>query len=475
MNYEEAIASAQQCATRTEFKLRFKDAYTWLSKQKRLSALDVVMPKQVRQAEQITLEGVLAKVRRYRTRTEFMANCKRDYAWLVENDKVAELDKLRPRLNAVSDVVTLDYVLERAQRCSSFSEFICNYYRLYVWAKGHAFLSKVEAVLPRATSSEISRHLSEANSPYTEEEMIEDAKRFKTRAYWRADGIVTRQAGGFSCYGSATKRGRDFMRQCCAHMIHGAVGLQRNLRYSDEELIQSAKPYQHRKQWKTAQKAHYSAAWHRGILDQCCAHMTPAASPYAGDYVVYAYEFADHHVYVGITFVSDRRQVQHRVTGPVFDHAILCQEYTHKIVEHDLPSPQAAGEAEKKWIDQYQAEGWALLNKAKPGGTGGIHTKWDKETVCAEARKYATKQEWIDKSQFTYRLAKKMGWFDEASAHMPKRVLGVGLGAKRSAETRQKQKEIAQRRAADPKWRAAHSAALKGRNLTPAHREALKL
>jgi hypothetical protein len=259
-------------------------------------------------------------------------------------------------------------------------------------------------------------------------------------------------------------------------MPHGALGLQRNLRYSDEELTQAAKPYQHRGDWKKADKLHYDAAWRRGLLDKCCTHMTPAANPYAGDYVIYAYEFADRHAYIGLSFVSAERHSQHQVRGPVFAHAILsCQDYVHKIVERDIPTPQDAVAAEQKWIDQYKAQGWIMLNKAKAGGTGAVNKqKWDKESVCAEARKYATKQEWIDKSQFTYRLAKKMGWFDEASAHMPKRVLGVGLGLKRSAETRQKQKEVAQRRAADPQWRAAHSAALKGRKLTQAHRDAIR-
>jgi hypothetical protein len=108
-------------------------------------------------------------------------------------------------------------------------------------------------------------------------------------------------------------------------------------------------------------------------------------------------------------------------------------------MEKDIPSPQAAGAAEHKWMEYYKTNGWTLLNKAKAGGTGAVlKQKWSKEAVMAEARKYATKQEWIDNSQFTYRLAKKMGWFDEASAHMPKRVLGIGLGLKRSAAVRWK-------------------------------------
>ena len=245
-------------------------------------------------------------------------------------------------------------------------------------------------------------------------------------------------------------------------------------KYSEEQLIKSASEFKHRKEWKDVRKAHYDAAWRQGLLDKCCAHMVPAANPYAGDYVIYAYEFEDHHAYVGLSFVPDQRQFQHKVRGPVFDHVKTCPGYAHKIVERAIKFPQDAGAAEQKWIEHYRATGWTLLNKARAGGTGAVNKqKWTKEAVLAEALKYASKQEWIDKSQFTYRLAKREGWFAEASAHMPKRILGVGLGLKRSAETRQKLAAVAQRRAAEPAWREAHSRALKGRSFTQAHRAAI--
>lgn len=245
-------------------------------------------------------------------------------------------------------------------------------------------------------------------------------------------------------------------------------------KYSNEELIEAAKPFKHRGQWKRADYSRYQAALWRGIMDKCCAHMVPAANPYHGDYVIYAYEFTDRHAYVGLTFRSVERQQMHRVRGPVHAHAKVCQEYAFKIVERDLATPQLAALAEQKWTEAYRIDGWTLLNSFKAGGTGSVlKTKWTKESVVAEAKKYQSKQEWIDNSQFTYRLAKREGWFNEASAHMPARVLGVGLGIKRSVVTRQKLQKAAQRRAADPAWRKAHSRALKGRKLTQAHRDAI--
>ena len=58
-----------------------------------------------------TLADVIEKIKRYPTRTQFMAHCKADYAWLREQGLEHVLDELRPRLNAQKDEVTLDYVL----------------------------------------------------------------------------------------------------------------------------------------------------------------------------------------------------------------------------------------------------------------------------------------------------------------------------------------------------------------------------
>lgn len=369
--------------------------------------------------------------------------------------------------------ITLDYVLSRARRCSSYSQFQQNYYRLYAWAKAAGYLGEIEKILPPMAYKERGRLSAEARR-YMPEELLADACKYPTRLAWRKAGEQERRAGQFSKYGAAIKRGVAFMRLCCAHMAPAPRIMP--VRYSEAEIAASAAEFAHRNAWKSAEPHLYQAALRRGILDQCCAHMTPAANPYAGDYAIYAYEFADRHVYVGLTMRAGPRQSEHKQDGPVLEHMPVCPEVAYKVVQKDIAAPALVRLAEHAWVERYKAEGWTLLNKAKPGSLGTVKAvKWNKETVCAEVRKFATKQEWIDKSQFTYRLAKKMGWFDEASAHMPKRDARHLIGRVVSAETRARQATAAQRRAADPKWRAAHSAALKGRKLTQAHREAVRL
>jgi len=212
-----------------------------------------------------------------------------------------------------------------------------------------------------------------------------------------------------------------------------------NWKYSDEELTASASQFKHRSEWKREANKHYQAAYWRGILDLCCAHMQPMASPYAADYEIYAYEFEDRHAYVGLTFLPVARTFMHKVRGPVAEHAKLCRTYTRRSLETGITREQAP-DSEKRWIERYRSEGWILLNKNSGGTTGTVRgRKWTKELVIADAKRFATKQAWIDGSQGSYRIAKREGWFAEASAHMPKRKLGVGAGRTVSQVTRDKQ------------------------------------
>lgn len=405
--------------------------------------------------EERTVETVRAKILRYRLRTQFMANCKDDYAWLKERGLLNLLDELRPRANVGKAAIDQAYVLARAARCRSQSEFQRNYYRAYVWARETGFWSEVEKVLPRDSSS-IERLVAARTALcYTDDEIRADAKKYTTRAAWRAAGEAARANGGVSAYGSALHRGPGFLAECCAHMVHGHAGNTYNKRWTDDELIAVAAQYQHKGDWKRSTNRLHAAAYQCAlsrrpdVFAQATAHMTPKASPYAGDYVVYAYEFSDNHAYVGLTFQPAIRRSQHAQTGPVFEHAKVCQNPVYKVCQSAIMSPLEAAEAEKRWVGQYRAAGWALLNTTEAGSLGSLEpVKWDKLAVIAEARKYPTKQAWIDGSQRSYRVAKREGWFAEASVHMPKRVLGVGLGKVVSPETRQRQRAAALRRRA---------------------------
>lgn len=218
-------------------------------------------------------------------------------------------------------------------------------------------------------------------------------------------------------------------------------------RWTDEEIVVVAKKYKHRGDWKRSKDGNDSAAYQTAlrrpeVFGRATAHMTFKAHPYSGSYVIYAYEFTDNHAYVGHTFLPKVRHTEHMCKGPVHDHFSICSTYAYKILEEGLASPDDSGRLEGEWQTKYLKAGWTPLWSAKAGGIGSVaHNKWTKEAVLADAQKYKTKQEWIDKNQTTYRLAKREGWFDAASAHMPKRVLGIGVGRKVSQSAKDKMRQ----------------------------------
>lgn len=356
-------------------------------------------------------------------------------------------------------VITLDYVIERARRCESYSSFQSRYYPLYTWARQQNLLSEIEKVLPPVSYDERARRAA-LTKAYTDTELIEHARQFSTRADWRAAGELERKNGDYSHYGAAVHRGKALMRECCAHMVSGYVARKRTYLWTDDELIEAASTYNHKGDWKRSANARHSAAYQSAlnrpdVFKRATAHMTPKANPYAGDYVIYAFEFSDHHVYVGLTFQPKERLQQHLCRGPVFDHLRVCPNHSHKHVATGIGSPTSAIQAEKQWIERYVAEGWTLLNTSSGGSLGTVQrvNEWTKELVILEARKFATKQAWIDGSQGSYRLAKREGWFDEACAHMPNRNAQHLIGRVVSDETKAKQR-----------------AAKVGRNLSSAHK-----
>jgi hypothetical protein len=122
---------------------------------------------------------------------------------------------------------------------------------------------------------------------------------------------------------------------------------------------------------------------------------------------------------------------------------------------------QEVGPAEDKWQAEYISKGWTPLWTAKPGSLGGMHRKWTKEAVFAKAKEFKTRKEWYLGSQFTYGLAKREGWFEQAAAHMPRRVLGIGAGVPKSEEAKAKMRQAKLGTTQSAEQKAAKSAVIK--------------
>lgn len=269
---------------------------------------------------------------------------------------------------------------------------------------------------------------------YEDAELIEHAKLFTRRSLWQKFGLKEIERGEPSHWLAARNRGKEFYARCCAHMPEHC--------YTDDELRASAKKFETRGAWKKGDVNCYQSAITKPVFDECVAHMRPAANPFASDYIIYAYEFDDRSCYVGLTFVPEQRKAGHQSRGPVFDKVQTGAVPTYKVLEDGLTCQQAIA-AEERWQAHYAAQGWLGLHIARAGSLGSIKVaaRWTKEAVLEDAKRFQTKQEWIDGSQGSYRTAKREGWFEEAAAHMPKRNAAHLVGRTVSVESREKMRQ----------------------------------
>lgn len=109
---------------------------------------------------------------------------------------------------------------------------------------------------------------------------------------------------------------------------------------------------------------------------------------------IYAIEFEDDSVYIGLTYKFEKRIHDHFND---FSRKSSAREYLElnpslRYIPRQLTDyldRDEASFAEREYVCLYKEEGWNILNKAKAGGLGGNYNKWSKEKVLQAASRYS--------------------------------------------------------------------------------------
>jgi predicted GIY-YIG superfamily endonuclease/ribosomal protein L37AE/L43A len=141
---------------------------------------------------------------------------------------------------------------------------------------------------------------------------------------------------------------------------------------------------------------------------------------------IYAYEFSDKSVYVGLTYNAKVRNMDHmkNKSSLVYKHLMKTGlNPNHKILTGYFDK-EIAIEKEESIINDYKIEGWNILNKNKAGGLGGgLNRKWTKQKIKEAAKKYYKRYDFFLKDSSAYNAAFRKNWLDEVCSHMePKRT-----------------------------------------------------
>jgi predicted GIY-YIG superfamily endonuclease len=197
----------------------------------------------------------------------------------------------------------------------------------------------------------------------------------------------------------------------------------KNLRneWPKEKVWQIALKYENYKDFSQNEPAAYSAAHRNGWLKDVTQHLKPSGSRYKRK--IYAFEFSDKSVYVGLTYDEKRRVYRHKedLGSSVFQHIQKTKlEPQFKILTPEFIDSDEARFAEQEFIEYYKKNGWNILNKVKGGALGGSFERdWSKDRIKEIALQFTNRTEFCRKAHSACEMARKLGIFDEVTQHMP--------------------------------------------------------
>lgn len=296
---------------------------------------------------------------------------------------------------------TKEKVAVAAKRCSTLSLFQYN-------AKG-----AYKAAIDNDWLEDVSKHMKPNNQKWSKERIIELAKTFSTIADFRSNEPSAYQ----------TAKANGWLKEASIHMIP------LHIQWTDQMIIDEAKKYKTRREFEVKSASACTLARGRKLMDVACAHMDRV-----GNYskrLVYAYEFPDNSVYIGLTYNKRVRHNDHtsKPKSPVYKKiAELNIEPIMIMISDSYIDAEAARILEDETISLYKSKGWIILNSIKAGGLGGTKISGeklykDKNDCLKEALKYSTKKDFRESNAYAYRRAYDLQCLDEVCSHMKSRTI----------------------------------------------------
>lgn len=186
-----------------------------------------------------------------------------------------------------------------------------------------------------------------------------------------------------------------------------------------EDCLKEALKYSSRKEFKENSRKIYNLSERNIWIFEICSHM-----PINGNLkkrMVYAYEFSDNFVYIGLTGNDKRRTNDHLLAdsdSAVNKHMVKTNLFPTKKIISDYIDVRSAQQLERDTIKKYKNENWFVLNINSGGELGGNTIKWTKERCEIEAKKYETRNDFNINSKSAYSAAYKNKWLDSVCKHM---------------------------------------------------------
>lgn len=192
-------------------------------------------------------------------------------------------------------------------------------------------------------------------------------------------------------------------------------------KWTKEKCIQAAKECKTKSVFAAKYNGAYVLSRHRGWMEEISQYFTPVGSKY--DRCIYACEFSDNYVYVGLTYNLERRKAEHlrNSDSAVYKHIQETGiEPTFKQITEYIDFRDAS-KKEGIILQEYKKKGWMSLNKCPTGGLGG-NTIFDDKTLTTEicvnrGRKYKSLNMFKKHCPLFYEYLEKNNELDELTTY----------------------------------------------------------
>jgi len=243
---------------------------------------------------------------------------------------------------------------------------------------------------------------------WTKETCHEEALKYKNRNSFKK--------GYANAYNASVRN--KWIDDICVHMI---AKHKSNNYWTKEKCHEEALKYKTKTDFMKKSATAYVTSGVFGWKDEICSHMVIIGNRHIR--CVYAVEFSDNSAYIGLTYDIKKR----------FDDHINDVEWnTSSVLKHiketgiipvvkqlsNFISLNEVSKLEGIKKEEYENNGWIILNKAKCGNTGGNTVKWTKVNCLKEALKYKSRNEFKHGNENAYTASIRNKWLDEISIHM---------------------------------------------------------
>lgn len=229
------------------------------------------------------------------------------------------------------------------------------------------------------------------------------------------DDLVEFKKKEYHAYNIICNRG--LYDKLCAHMKRG-----KKARYSDEELSERASKYNSMMDFYTKEKGAFLAICRRGLIGKLCGHLERKGSLYRRK--IYVFTFSDGYAYVGLAKDPKSRYRDHMAgkdNSPILQHIQETGASHEFTLLTDWLDKDVAAKMEDDYINQYVAEGWKMLNKARGGSLGSLTRYYTDKRIRQEISEYEYFEDFKKGSPGFYRYVRNHRLIDEYCSHMKSR------------------------------------------------------